>query len=100
MEIGGPVRDRLGQGDSGAKLLIGKVTVGGAAVDMLIPSAAAHLIEQDAGEAMIVANGPGPSGGEAGKDGADEMQPKRFETGAIGYGHGVASAVRSQPVTA
>ena len=84
MEIGPAGGDGLRECDRCAEPLDGKVAVGGAGGNMIVPAAAADLIEQDAREAMVVSDGPAALGGERWEGGADEVEPAGFEGGAGG----------------
>jgi hypothetical protein len=57
--------------------------VGGTRRDVIIPAAAANLIEDDAGETMIMAYRPAAWAGKRRENNPDQAEPVRLERAAM-----------------
>lgn len=77
--------DGFGEFDGPVEAIVRHVADGGSA-DGAVPAALHGVVEEDAHEAVVEADGPALGGRHAGQDGAGEVEPAGDEGGAGGFG--------------
>jgi hypothetical protein len=82
VEVGGAGASVTGERDGARKDRIGGIGIGRAAGDRVVPPAPAGIVEQDALEAMVVADRPAALGSKGGQGDAGEVEPFGFQLGA------------------
>ncbi len=83
VEVGLAGGSALGEGHRRCQALRGDMPIGRAVRDMIGPAVAAGSVEQDALEAVIVANREPARGGPPRQDLARELEPAAFEASAV-----------------